>query len=83
MSVADILVIALLAFGVGMELTSVVGILVGSGRLRRASTSRDPASTFTPLAFAVAVAIDFGAHLAGGAEVDPGRGVGDLLGPGA
>ena len=49
-------VAALLAFGVGMELTSVVGVLVGSTVYARLHFT-GPASTFTPLALALAVAI--------------------------
>jgi multisubunit Na+/H+ antiporter MnhG subunit len=59
-SAPDILVIALLAFGVGMELTSVLGILVGRDTYARLHFT-GPASTFTPLALAVAIAINYGA----------------------
>jgi multisubunit Na+/H+ antiporter MnhG subunit len=56
---AEMVVAALLAFGVGMELTSVVGILVGSTVYARLHFT-GPASTFTPLALALAVAIHYG-----------------------
>ena len=59
MSGAEMVVAALLAFGVGMELTSVVGTLVGSTVYARLHFT-GPASTFTPLALAVAVAINYG-----------------------
>jgi multisubunit Na+/H+ antiporter MnhG subunit len=59
-SATDILVIALLAFGVAMELTSVLGILVGADIYARLHFT-GPASTFTPLALAVAIAIHYGA----------------------
>jgi len=57
-SATDILVISLLAFGVAMELTSVLGILVGADIYARLHFT-GPASTFTPLALAVAVAIQY------------------------
>jgi multisubunit Na+/H+ antiporter MnhG subunit len=56
---AEMVVAALLAFGVGMELTSVVGTLVGSTVYARLHFT-GPASTFTPLALALAVAIHYG-----------------------
>jgi multicomponent Na+:H+ antiporter subunit G len=59
LSVTEILVAALLAIGVALELTSVLGVLVGSNvyaRLHFAS----PASTFTPLAMAIAVVLHYG-----------------------
>jgi multisubunit Na+/H+ antiporter MnhG subunit len=59
MSGTEIVVAVLLAFGVVMELTSVVGILVGSTVYARLHFT-GPASTFTPLALAIAVAIHYG-----------------------
>jgi multisubunit Na+/H+ antiporter MnhG subunit len=63
----DILVATLLAFGVAMELTSVVGILVGSTVYARLHFT-GPASTFTPLALAVAVTIHYGPFSQGGVK---------------
>ena len=67
MSGTEILVAALLAFGVAMELTSVVGILVGSTVYARLHFT-GPASIFTPLALAVAVAIHYGPFSQGGVK---------------
>ena len=59
MSGAEIVVAALLAFGVVMELTSVLGVLLGSTVYARLHFT-GPASTFTPLALAMAVVIHYG-----------------------
>jgi multisubunit Na+/H+ antiporter MnhG subunit len=59
-SATEVIVIALLAFGVGMELTSVLGILVGRDTYARLHFT-GPASTFTPIALAVAVGVHYGA----------------------
>ncbi len=59
MSLTEVLVVVLLGFGVIMQLTSVAGILVARDVYDRLHFT-GPASNFTPLAFAVAVAIDFG-----------------------
>ena len=67
MSGTEILVAALLAFGVAMQLTSVVGILVGSTVYARLHFT-GPASIFTPLALAVAVAIHYGPFSQGGVK---------------
>jgi multisubunit Na+/H+ antiporter MnhG subunit len=63
----EILVAALLAFGVAMQLTSVVGILVGSTVYARLHFT-GPASTFTPLALAGAVTIYYGPFSQGGVK---------------
>ncbi len=59
MSAFEVAAICVLSFGVAMELTSVVGILVGRGIYARLHFT-GPASTFTPLALATVVVIDFG-----------------------
>jgi multisubunit Na+/H+ antiporter MnhG subunit len=79
-SVADILVIVLLAFGVAMELTSVLGILVGADVYARLHFT-GPASTFTPLAFAVAIAIHYGAFSQAGIQAAITAALIVLLGP--
>jgi multisubunit Na+/H+ antiporter MnhG subunit len=79
-SVADILVIALLAFGVGMELTSVVGILVGADTYARLHFT-GPASTFTPIAIAIAIAIHFGAFSQAGIKAAMTAALIIVLGP--
>jgi multisubunit Na+/H+ antiporter MnhG subunit len=79
-SVADILVIALLAFGVAMELTSVLGILVGADVYARLHFT-GPASTFTPIALAVAIAIHFGAFSQAGIKAAITAGLIVVLGP--
>jgi monovalent cation/proton antiporter MnhG/PhaG subunit len=58
-SATEVLVVVLLGFAVIMQLTSVVGILVARDVYDRLHFT-GPASIFTPLALAVAVAIDFG-----------------------
>lgn len=80
MSAPDVIVIALLAFGVGMELTSVIGILVGADTYARLHFT-GPASTFTPLALAVAVAIHYGAFSQAGIKAAITAGLIILLGP--
>ena len=67
MSASDILVIVLLAFGVAMQLTSVLGILVGADIYARLHFT-GPASTFTPLALAAAIAIHYGAFSQAGIQ---------------
>jgi multisubunit Na+/H+ antiporter MnhG subunit len=79
-SAADILVIALLAFGVAMELTSVLGILVGADVYARLHFT-GPASTFTPIALAVAIAIHFGAFSQAGIKAAITAGLIVVLGP--
>ena len=59
MSAAELAIAGLLVFGVGMQVTSVLGILVARDVYDRLHFT-GPASTFTPLAFAAAVAIHFG-----------------------
>lgn len=59
MSTTEVLVMVLLGFGVFMQLTSVAGILVARDVFDRLHFT-GPASIFTPLTLAVAVAIDFG-----------------------
>lgn len=80
MSATDILVIALLAFGVLMELTSVLGIMVGADVWARLHFT-GPASTFTPLAFAVAVAVHYGAFSQAGIKATITAALIVLLGP--
>lgn len=80
MSATDILVIGLLAFGVLMELTSVIGILVGRDLYARLHFT-GPASTFTPLALAVAIAIRYGAFSQAGIKAAMTAGLIILLGP--
>jgi multisubunit Na+/H+ antiporter MnhG subunit len=58
-SPTEILVIAFLSFAVLMQLSSVLGILVGADVYARLHFT-GPASTFTPIAIAVAVVIHFG-----------------------
>ena len=79
-SPAEIVVVALLAFGVAMELTSVLGILVGSDLYARLHFT-GPASTFTPLALAVAVAIDYGPFSQAGIKAAMAAALVILLGP--
>jgi multisubunit Na+/H+ antiporter MnhG subunit len=57
--VGEIAVIALLAVGVVLQLASVVGIVVAPTVYDRLHFT-GPASIFTPLALAVAVALDYG-----------------------
>ncbi len=59
MSGEEIAVAALLAVGVLLQLTSVVGILVARDVYDRIHFT-EPAGIFTPIAIAVAVVIDFG-----------------------
>jgi multisubunit Na+/H+ antiporter MnhG subunit len=59
LSAIEVAAICLLGFGVAMELTSVIGILVGGDVWARLHFT-GPASTFTPLALAAVVVIDFG-----------------------
>ena len=80
MSATDILVIALLAFGVVMELTSVLGILVGANVYARLHFT-GPASTFTPLALAVAIAVRYGAFSQAGIKAAITAALIILLGP--
>jgi multisubunit Na+/H+ antiporter MnhG subunit len=79
-SATEILVIALLAFGVLMELTSVLGILVGADIWARLHFT-GPASTFTPLALAIAIAIHYGAFSQAGIKSAITAALIVLLGP--
>jgi multisubunit Na+/H+ antiporter MnhG subunit len=58
-SATEVLVVALLGFGVLMQLTSVAGVLAGGNVYDRLHFT-GPASIFTPLALAIAIVIDFG-----------------------
>ena len=59
MSGEEIVVAALLAVGVLLQLTSVLGILVARDVYDRIHFT-EPAGIFTPIAIAIAVVIDFG-----------------------
>jgi multisubunit Na+/H+ antiporter MnhG subunit len=76
----EILVIALLAFGVLMELTSVLGILVGADVWARLHFT-GPASTFTPWALAIAIVIHYGAFSQAGVKAGITAALIVLLGP--
>ena len=80
MSAPDALVIALLAFGVAMELTSVLGILVGADVWARLHFT-GPASTFTPPALAIAIAVHYGAFSQAGVKAAITAALIVLLGP--
>jgi multisubunit Na+/H+ antiporter MnhG subunit len=80
LSAAEVIVIALLAFGVGMELTSVLGILVGRDTYARLHFT-GPASTFTPIALAVAVAVHYGVFSQAGIKAAITAGLIIVLGP--
>lgn len=80
MSATDILVIVLLAFGVVMQLTSVLGILAGAGVYARLHFT-GPASTFTPLAIASAIAIRYGVFSQAGIQAAITAALIVLLGP--
>jgi multisubunit Na+/H+ antiporter MnhG subunit len=77
---AEVVVTILLAFAVAMQLTSVLGILVGSDIYARLHFT-GPASTFTPLALAVAVVIHFGLFSQAGVKSAIVAGLVIVLGP--
>jgi multisubunit Na+/H+ antiporter MnhG subunit len=79
-SLTEILVAGLLALGVAMQLTSVLGILVGSTVYARLHFT-GPASTFTPLSLAVAVLIHYGPFTQAGVKSVIVAGLVILLGP--
>jgi multisubunit Na+/H+ antiporter MnhG subunit len=76
----EVVVTILLAFAVAMQLTSVLGILVGSDVYARLHFT-GPASTFTPLALAVAVVIHFGLLSQAGVKSAIVAGLVIVLGP--
>jgi multisubunit Na+/H+ antiporter MnhG subunit len=76
----EVVVTILLAFAVAMQLTSVLGILVGSDVYARLHFT-GPASTFTPLALAVAVVIHFGLFSQAGVKSAIVAGLVIVLGP--
>jgi multisubunit Na+/H+ antiporter MnhG subunit len=76
----EVVVTSLLAFAVAMQLTSVLGILVGSDVYARLHFT-GPASTFTPLALAVAVVIHFGLFSQAGVKSAIVAGLVIVLGP--
>jgi monovalent cation/proton antiporter MnhG/PhaG subunit len=80
LSGTEILVAALLAIGVALELTSVLGVLVGSNVYARLHFT-GPASTFTPLALAIAVVIHYGPFSQAGVKSTMVAALIVLLGP--
>ncbi|HEX2359363.1 MAG TPA: monovalent cation/H(+) antiporter subunit G [Solirubrobacterales bacterium] len=80
MSGTEVVVAALLAAGVLIQLTSVIGILAARDVYDRLHFT-GPASIFTPLAIAVAVAIDFGPLTQAGIKAALTAAIVALLGP--
>lgn len=80
MSPTEIAIAVLLGFAVLMQLTSVIGILAADDVYDRLHFT-GPASIFTPLAIAVAVAIDFGPLSQAGIKAAMTAALVMLLGP--